>query len=56
MKKECLPIEIRNILERKPKKEKGEKKERERKVGAGEEGTEFITEIRTRDDMTLDYS
>lgn len=57
MKKECLPIEIRNILERKPKKEKGERKERERKVGAGdEEGAEFITEIRTRDDMTLDYS
>jgi len=57
VKKECLPIEIRNILERKPKKDKGEKKERERKVNENaEEGAEFITEIRTRDDMTLDYS
>lgn len=38
-----LPTEIKNILERKPKKGKEEKK-RERKVGTGEEeATEFIT-------------
>mmetsp|Transcript_30851 Transcript_30851/g.22438 ORF Transcript_30851/g.22438 Transcript_30851/m.22438 type:complete len:220 (+) Transcript_30851:396-1055(+) len=43
VKKECLPAEIKNILERKPKKGKEEKK-RERKVGTGEdEGAEFIT-------------
>ena len=43
-------------MERKPKKGKEDKK-RERKVGAvEEEGTEFITQIKQRDDLTLDYS